>query len=166
MQKEQLPKYDFLFLGGINNTYIFETASQIAYEIKFKPSEYLFEEYEEFKYNIYEFSLLIAYNPYKKSPSLDKFIPQTVADIVQDFLKKEERIALYICDSSDSKEAARARKFGHWFSYMNNGSFVKYETIISDVSANYYISVILRGDHPYKIKILTAFDELTTSPQK
>jgi len=40
--------YNFIFRGGHNNSYTFDTNYQITYEVKFKPSSYLFDERYQF----------------------------------------------------------------------------------------------------------------------
>lgn len=47
MQKEELPslpKYDFEFIGGKFKSYLFQTQSDIIYDVTYKPSKYIFEE--------------------------------------------------------------------------------------------------------------------------
>lgn len=75
MPKEEhqlLPKYDFEFIGGKFNSYLFQTQHDIIYEITFKPSGYIFEEHHSFKEKTFEFSIIPIENPNKVNPPLDK----------------------------------------------------------------------------------------------
>jgi hypothetical protein len=40
---QNLPTYNFIFVGGKENSYVFETEIGVIYEVKFKPSKYIFE---------------------------------------------------------------------------------------------------------------------------
>lgn len=164
MKKEDLQRgYDFLFLGGENHTYVFVTAHEIIYEVKFKPSSYLFAGNPILQDNAFEFSLLIADNPHAIRPPLDSLIPQTIANIFFDFFTNRDRIIVYICDSSDLKQAARNRKFDSWFHYYKGLEYFKTESMLYDKSGIvYYTSLIMRKDNPYKIQIIEAFDNLTS----
>lgn len=170
MQKEEsnIDSYEYVFLGDKNNTFAFITVNKIVYEVTFKDSDYLFANNEELKNNTFEISILVAENPTKRTPPLDKLIPKTIANIVADFFQNHERVVLYICDSSDSREAARARKFGHWFSYFSEGQYLRVETTIKDelLAAIYFVSVIIRRDNPSKSLIFNEFDKLTSPYQQ
>ncbi|TAE21651.1 MAG: hypothetical protein EAZ91_24970 [Cytophagales bacterium] len=63
---------------------------------------------------------------------------------------------LYICDSSDGKQAARKRKFDDWFGYFNQVEFTKHDFPITDIKdgITYYNSVILKNSNPYLEEIL------------
>ncbi|NJM80949.1 MAG: hypothetical protein HC854_17455 [Flavobacterium sp.] len=81
--------YKFLFEGGSNNSYYFETNNGCIYEIRFKPTPYLFEnESKEIRNNVFEFAILLEYNPNVKLPSKDKNMGATVVAVFIDFYKK------------------------------------------------------------------------------
>lgn len=80
--------YNYLFFGGINNSYAFVTDNQINYEVKFKDSSYLFDGRLEYFVKAFEFVLEIEENPDNLRPPLDPKIPHTVAAIFRDFLRK------------------------------------------------------------------------------
>ena len=54
--------YNFSFIGGTNNSYVFETSKGIVYEIKFKHSPYLLNENATYSKLIYEFVIDVAIN--------------------------------------------------------------------------------------------------------
>lgn len=153
--------YDIVYLGGQNESYIFETQNEIVYEVKFKRSTYLFENDPEISPNTYEFVIEVAQNLAGKRPPLDSKIPQTIANIFHDFFTNHERIIVYICDSSDQKELARNRKFNTWFDNYKGIDFWKLDTTLQDDDGIvYYTSLIIRKDNPLKLRIIAAFEEL------
>lgn len=62
--------YDYFFLSGTNNSYVFETSVGIVYEIKFKPTTYLFDESYIFSKLVYEFIIDVAVNETSKKPTI------------------------------------------------------------------------------------------------
>ena len=61
--------YPFIFDGGLNNIYAFETDLGISYEVKFRPTSYLLgDETTPYANSIFEFIIEIAYNPLGKNP--------------------------------------------------------------------------------------------------
>ncbi|MEY3417525.1 MAG: hypothetical protein RL060_1637, partial [Bacteroidota bacterium] len=73
--------YSYFFVGGLNNSYFFETVNDIIYEIKFKPSSYLFDNHINLDIAdlVFEFVIGIAEKPANLKPPLDKKISVTVA---------------------------------------------------------------------------------------
>lgn len=96
-------------------------------------------------------------------PVLDKRVAVTIANIVADFYKSQsEAVSLYVCDSSDGRQAARKRKFDEWFSYFNQTEFIKHDLPVTDAKdgITYYNSIILKADNPHRQSIIAAFDLL------
>jgi Family of unknown function (DUF6169) len=170
MQKEERPsskKYDFIFLGGIDNSYGFVTNHEIIYEIKFKPTGYLFDKYPIIAENSFEFVIEVAFNPALKNPPLDALIPNTIASIFRDFFENHLRVVVYICDTSDSHAIARKRKFDAWFYLFKGMHYFKLDASIEDEKGEvYYTSLITRQDNPHNIVITKAFMELTEGYKK
>ena len=161
--------YKFFFSAGINNSYFFETTDGIIYEIRFKPTPYLFhQEKSEISKSIFEFSILVEYNPKNKLPSTEKKIGETVVAIFLDFYKKNgDPISIYICDSSDGKELIRKRKFDNWFVEFNDENFIKIdETLIDHDNNKFPISLILSKSNPYRIEIIEAFIQIAINNNK
>ena len=161
MQTDKKAPYEFISLGGENNTYAFVTEHLIVYEIKFKPSNYIFNESSSFIQNTYEFVIEVAENPSPKRPPLDSRIPITIALIFQDFFTLKETVVVYICDNSDSKGNARNRKFSQWFEQYNPLSFVKLDFAFGLDEDKYYTTLIMRIDNPFMSEIVTSFQTLT-----
>lgn len=157
--------YKFIFGGGTSNSYFFETNEGIIYEVTFKPTPYLFgKEKTKLGDYIFEFSILIGFNPNKKLPAVDSKIGLTSALIFNDFYsKKGNAITIYICDSSDNKQAIRKRKFDIWFSKYNDIRFFKIDkTIIDNHKKRFPISIIMTDTNPYRNEIIDSFAKLIT----
>lgn len=153
-------KYNFLNLGGKNNIYRFETNSKIIYEIKFKPTPYLFgDDKNELSEYIFEFIIEVAFNPNLKLSPNDLLIGATIAKILKDFyILKDNTASIYICDSSDGKQLSRERKFNQWFDYFNDSNFIKFNESLFDNNQNLFpIAIIMKKDNPYALKIIGAF---------
>ena len=157
--------YNYYFEGGQNNSYFFETNKGVVYRITFKPTPYLFgKEKTKLSESIFEFSVLIEFNPNEKLPANDLKIGLTTAAIFSDFyLKKGDAITIYICESSDNKEAIRKRKFDIWFSKYNDIRFFKIDKILIDNKKKRFpISLIMTDSNPYRNEIMDLFSKLVT----
>ncbi len=154
--------YTFQFLGGQNNTYVFDTDFDITYEIKFVPSGYIWEPSTPFfKDNTYEFIIAILENNTGKNPPLDKKLPDTIALIFKDFFTDKRNLVVYICDSSDNKQAIRFRKFNTWFHQFKGMNFMKLDLPIPEAKGTtIFTSLIMRLDNPNKGTIMVEFDKL------
>ncbi len=155
--------YNFIFKGGLNNSYIFITSQGVGYEVIFKPTPYLFgDEKSVFSDLIYEFSILVQSRSNEKLPATDSKIGATAAEIFKDFyLKKGNSITIYICDSSDEKQAIRKRKFDIWFTKYNSTDFFKIDkTLVDAQEKRFPISLILKDTNPFRHEILDSFTKL------
>ncbi len=151
--------YPFRNIGGKNSTYGFITSNRVSYEVKFKPSEYLFGGETPFASFTYEF-VIIQLGDNSVKTRLDPRIPATVSEIMYDFFKLREKIVLYICDNTDGKGAARDRKFDQWFSLYNRLFLVKMDFAIGYESNPYLTSLIMRIDNPYLGDVVEASRKL------
>ncbi len=152
--------YKFIFGGGLSNSYFFETFDGVIYQIKFKPTPYLFgEQQTEISENVFEFSILVEFNPNPKLSAADKKIGKTAVAIFLDFYQKNgNSISVYICDSSDGKQLIRKRKFDQFF---------KIDEFLVDKKNNRFpISLILSKSNPYRLEIFEAFLEMSINNKK
>lgn len=154
--------YDFNFIGGVNNSYVFETNRGIIYEIKFKPSSYIKIFDKNVSEYIFEFVIEVAINDTGKNPPFDVKVSRTIAGIFKEFLLKyDNNIALYICDSSDGKQELRKRKFDEWYNKYQDNTFAKMNEKLKDSKGNYYlITMILQRKNPRRAQIVEAFLKL------
>ena len=157
--------YNFEFIGGINNSYTVLTKSDVVYEIKFKPSNYLLE-IEDFQNElVFEFVIEVLYKPENVALTLDKLIGPTLNIIFKKFYESfQESVTVYICDSSDGKQYVRKKKFDHWFEEFNDNSFIKLDDIVLDADRNEFpVSFILKKDNRKFYEILDALTNTVSS---
>ena len=160
--------YTFYSEEETRNLYTFETSNQISYEVKFKSCDYIFEGRTDFYIPTYELVIQVTINETGRKPPLDSRIPITIAAIFKDFyLQYEQQVIIYICDSSDSRQEARRRKFDQWVEVFKGTEFVKFDTKIVDPAGPiYYNSIILRSNNPYRDQIIQSFIDLADEQQK
>ncbi len=163
--KESEP-YEFDFLGGDNNVYIFTVQRGHTYEAKFKPSGYLFDSSQPFVDSIFEMVLLPVNPGVGQDLPLDAKTQPTVIAIVSHFFTQKERVLLYVCENKDGKGAARNRKFNQWFSLYNLDNHFKFDFVISNGQERYLNSVIGRIDNPYRAEVTLACFELAENNSK
>lgn len=168
MQSESKKHYDFFYLGGINESYAFVTKNEVYYEAKFKQSNYLFGGLKEFNIDIFEFVIDVAISPKGEKLPSDSKIPETISLLIKDFFNRNSRNAiLYICDSSDSRQAARKRKFDKWVEYFKGEEFIKVDSEIFDGDNNkIYSSLIIKTENPFFSEVIKYFGKLGSENSK
>jgi hypothetical protein len=151
--------YSYVFVGGINNSYVFETKNKIVYEIKFKPTDYLFDKDKNLTELTFEFIIELIINETGKKPPLDQLVSNTIFAILTEFFNSNEKhVCLYICDSSDGKQDIRRRKFDDWFYKHQDGEFIKIDEVLIDSrNEKYPISLIIKKENPYLQEIFMSF---------
>lgn len=155
--------YSFDVVKGRDNVFYFTTDFELAYEVLFEPSEYIFPEYPDLESNVFELVIKLVVNKTAKKTPPDPHIAATIAAIFKVFLTRNERVIVYICDSSDLRQVARARKFDGWFEHYRGVDFIKIDRNLLDPSGEIYLtSLIMRYDNPQKVRIFEAFDRLTS----
>ena len=161
-------EYSYEFIGGENNSFSIVTKSDVVYEIKFKPSNYILE-IEDFDNElVFEFVIEVLYKPENVALTLDKLIGPTINRIFHDFYDFHQKsITIYICDSSDGKQYVRKRKFDHWFEEFNDDTFIKFDDIVLDSDHNDYpVSFILKKSNPNFFKILDCLTKTISKDNK
>ena len=158
-----LDKYAFKFEGEQNNSYLFTTQQGVVYEIKFKDFFYFFDVNAPYSHFTYEFVIEVLDKTENIKIISDSRIPPTIVAIFDDFYARySETVVIYICDSSDSKQMARQRKFSSWFIRFNKEHFFKVDAFLSDaIDEIIPISIVVRRDNPYKYQILQDFERIT-----
>jgi Family of unknown function (DUF6169) len=163
MQKEesssQNQSYNYTFIGQKDNVYSFQTLSSVTYEIKFRPTPYLFGEDSIFAPYSFELIIEVAENPTGKRPVFDTKVSRTVASIFEDFyLNNDQNITVYICESADNRQNIRKTKFDRWFEYFAPVDYNKYDAGIKDSSGIVYpVSLILKETNPNRATIISEF---------
>ena len=157
---EQPPSYRFDVRSDDPDSYYFTTKNEIAYQVRFKPTGYIFENNPDLQPFLYEISIIVLDNPTGEQPPSDRLISTTVALIFGKFFERHERIAVYVCDTSDQRGLARHRKFTSWFERYK-GNYVQFsDSIIDKQGVVYFTSLIVRRDNPHMARILIAFTNL------
>jgi len=157
--------YQFNKLDTEDFCYTFQTTHGYHYEVYFVHSSYYFQENTHFNQNVFELVIKLLDSEHTLKTVRDSNIPPTIASIFVDLFQDHEKVVVFSCDSSDNKQAARHRKFDDWFLKFNDDSFDKLNGIIEDTTYHiqYFMSMILRKDNPFKNEIIVAFEELTAS---
>jgi len=158
--------YEFAFLGGIDNTYIFPTRHNLTYEVRFKPSGYIFGNENLFADLVFELVVLPIKSDAEKEKPLDSRLPATIAAIVRDFFIQKEKVLLYICENRDGKGAIRDRKFRRWFDFYNMQDHFKVDLEIGNAQEKYFTSLIGKLDNPHKAELVVAYFELIEKHDK
>lgn len=114
-----LQPYDYEVLKP--NYYAFTTVSGDIYECYFLPYGEYFPYHLDIAPFIFGFNLHLLSKPLQNK-GVDKRIADTVIMIVGGFLEAQNNAMIYVCDNSDGKEKARARKFKSWFDYYAHPS--------------------------------------------
>lgn len=161
MQNEEpeLSHYDFSYIGGEFNAYIFKIQSEIIYEVRFTPTPYLFGEDSPYSNETFELSLLVNYNPTGRRPPFDKLTARTLAVIFENFyLRSAHTITLYICASYDGRQLLRQQLFHRWFQYFQQDDFIKIDDVIRDSDGTPYpLTLIIKHKNPHRLDVIAAF---------
>ncbi len=97
---------------------------------------------------------------------VDLRVADTVFAVLRRFFEEQTKALIYICDSSDSRELARKRKFDIWFNKYHNNAFVKGEYAAIFGEEKVYNSMILSKDNPLWYYFLVACDRLNKALSK
>ncbi len=163
MRNEGPRSYDFDFAGGLDHRYNFITINAVSYTVRFKPSADYVSPQEPWRDNLFEFVIDVAVAPDPDRIPNDPVIALTIAHIIAHFFTVHERVILYICDDSDTRELALKRKFDNWFGRFRNPLFEKYDLpTVAEGPDRYFASLLFRIDNPHRLAIITAFEELAT----
>ena len=163
-EEPELSAYDFTFVGGELNSYLFKTLTEITYEVRFTPTPYLFGENSPYADDTFELSLLINHNPTGRTPPFDRLTARTLAAIFGDFyVRSADTVTLYICASYDGRQMLRQQLFHRWFYYFERDDFTKVDDIIRDSGDTPYpLTLIIKHKNPYRIQIIEAFLQATS----
>jgi hypothetical protein len=154
--------YPFEFVEAGEQVYAFRTDYDVNYAVRFKPSFYLLGTEAVFAEHVYELIISVVDKPEVTVPP-DERIFYTVAEIVSDFFKRVENVAVYVCDDRDGRGDVRKRKFDGWYFYWRerNHLLMKHDRqFLEPDGFTYFASIILRDDNPLRKPIIDAFDDL------
>ena len=161
MQSEEPLIYNYKFNGGWDNVYSFGTKNYVEYDVRFKPNAEYVSPDELWRDDFYEIVIEVITAPDPAHIPADRSIFPTIVAIISDFFAVHERVILYICDDSDSRELARKRKFDNWFNRLSSHPFEKYDLpTVANGPERYFASIFFRYDNPLRLAIITAFERL------
>lgn len=149
-------------------TYAFNSSKGIEYNCSFVTYAEYFPHHPEIAPYFFAFNLNLRDKKIKLPKGTDKRIADTVITIVGDFLASKTNAVVYVCDNSDGKEGARARKFLSWFDYYDHPS-----SKVVQVTSNFtvgglfiYSSLIIHKKNKSFTKMVMAYLELTKNDDK
>lgn len=94
----------------------------------------------------------------------DPFVKTTILAILYEFFDKNDEIILYICDTSDGREASRNRLFLRWFKQEDIGRrFIIKNTCKEIEGETFYIAIILQKSNPMLHAVIDEFSLLDAS---
>lgn len=134
-----------------DNIFLFSTKQGIEYSVGFvRDNSFM-------KKGLYQFFLI---NVSHKTSRIDNNVFETVRVIIEEFFAQEKNVMLYICDTTDKRQASRDRLFRIWFhTYMLNDAYTMYNEQMTIDNTRYFASIILRKDHPMHNQVIGSFHD-------
>ena len=148
--------------------YSFVTASGVEYFGYFTPYAEYFKKYPAtISSKFYAFNLELA-NKKLKPKGTDKRIADTVITIVGNFLESKINAVVYVCDNSDGREAARARKFLSWFDYYEHPSskIIQVSNDFQSGGLHIYTCLLVHKKNKHLSDMILAYLDLTKEDDK
>ena len=142
--------------------FVFNTLYGLHYEVRF------FEEQPIGGCETWQFSFAKANSG---QTAEDPYVRFTLFAIIDEFFRENEDVLLYICDTSDNREAARNRLFIRWFKQSaqpDRFTIRSASTIIE--GQGFYAAIIVENRNPLLTDITADFDKtaysLTNKPSE
>ena len=132
-----------------DNIFIFRNKYGIVYSAGFIQDTSFMDD------GVYQFFLI---NKSHRIGRKDEDIYETVRVIIEEFFAQKESVMLYICDTTDGRQASRDRLFRAWFhSYVESASYTMCTDTMEIDNIRYFSSVLLRNNHPMLNQVLSKF---------
>jgi hypothetical protein len=148
------------------SVYSFTTAANIRYNLAFVEAGVYFEGTST-QHDIRQVYMLNIDKVSPQKPMLDPNVQQTVDCIVRHFFEDKANSLIYICDTADSRQLARKRKFDKWYNDgADNDEFIKIDSKIDTPDDVYFASVIYHVENPFAEALTTGFYEVVESLNK
>ena len=141
---------------------VFKTRHGLHYEIRF------FEEQPIGGCETWQFSFTRAED---NSAIEDPYVRFTLFAIIDEFFIENDNVMLYICDTSDNREAVRNRLFIRWFKQSaESGRFTIRTASTTIEGLGFYAAIIVENKNPLLTDITADFDQtaitLTNKPSE
>lgn len=149
-----LSPYSFWYIG--KNTYSFLVKrgdKSVTYRVGFAPNDSVWEN------GAYEF--FITNDSHEPSHS-DPKLKESIIAIIQEFFRENPEVLLYQCDTSENKQAMRARLFTRWYNTyeFKNRYCVKMIKFMDD-DVESYAALIIEKSNPNCERLLSEFETYT-----
>lgn len=148
---EQINKrspYEITVSGG---GLLFETENGVKYRVNFT------EEFAIGGCDTYQFMFSKLT---KEHTSFDNNISKALVVIIEEFFRSNHNVLLYICDTSDKREASRNRLFAHWFRKFAEDGEYEFRYASSHVEdEEFYAAIIVERSNPMLNEILVDFEQ-------
>lgn len=130
--------------------FIFHTSTNVVYYVSFK------EDMEIAGLISYQF--IIERKSGKQGH--DEDVKYSIIAIINEFFAKNNDILLYICDTSDGREAIRNRLFVRWFKESDNNDMFEIRTANAVVEGEgMFFAIIFKKSNPKYTEISSEFEE-------
>ena len=148
-QLKEIDEYSYGFITDKGN----------IYSIYFLDYSSVFSDYPKVAERIYSFNIDILEGNANRSGK-DERIGITIVEVFRLFFLKSKNVAVYVCDSLDSRQLARKRKFDLWFWKYNDGTIIKEDGIAMIEGVEILNSLLIHKRNPNLTEIILAFKEL------
>ena len=134
---------------------VFETRHGLHYEIRF------FEEQPIGGCETWQFSFAKAED--MATPE-DPYVRFTLFAVIDEFFTDNDNVMLYICDTSDSREAARNRLFIRWFKHSAEPDRFTIRSASTTIEGQgFFAAIIVENRNPLLTDITADFDQTAVS---
>lgn len=131
-----------------SGSFFFVTNKQRLYHVAFIEDQLFCE------HGIYQYCLETEMHT-----AADGHVYEVVVALMEEFFKSSAKGLLYVCDSTDGRQAVRRRLFNRWFnSYAEKDKYLLLQREVQYEDMLHYISLIVRKDHSETQTIITSFD--------
>lgn len=145
----QRSPYKLIQLGEL--TFRFVTDQQIRYTVGFYKDTIFMDD------GAYHFFIDNSGNEHG---FYDPKILEVVTIILEEFFSQEPSVVLYICDSTDKRQAAHDRLYHIWFyDYARCHEMTLYSDSVTFKNVSYYAGILMRHDHPLHDMILSYYQD-------
>ena len=150
--------YQVSYLSNKNEVLYFSTSKGLEYAVTFVLDKTL---------GFSDMYQLVIEEIHQSRAKYDISVEKTLIAIIEDFLMNDSHILAFVCDTSDSREAARHALFNRWFlKYNKEACYQKMDGIINAEGNMYYSSLIFNQNHPQRKTIKSVYINFIGELQK
>lgn len=132
--------------------FVFHTKANVVYYVSFK------EDMEIAGLDSYQFII----ERKSEKQGYDVEVKDSIIAIIKEFFAQNNDILLYICDTSDGREAIRNRLFVRWFKETDSDSLFEIKTADAIVEGEgMFFAIIFKKSNPRYMEIANEFDEVS-----